>query len=202
MGGGDGVEKVDGCVQHGMVDVEKLAAGAVEAVEGRLVGIDGGAARTQEGSRCADVGRRGGGGGGRSKRRIRRDMVYSRGERKEYRPWRAPSGPLSQRPEPLNTEFLAQLESSLVENADESVGPALLDETTRGAGSDGPAAGGGRGVELDPVIPTLFPKDRGRHEAAWCRPRRGREDRALDRGSAQRRMPDFSRWQATGPWCC
>ena len=84
MGGGDGVEKVYGCVPHGMVavDVEELAAGAVEAVEGRLVGIDGRAARTQEGSRCADVGRRGGG----SKRRIRRDMVvYSRGERKEYR---------------------------------------------------------------------------------------------------------------------
>ena len=45
MGGGDGVEKVNGCVPHGMVavDVEKLAAGAVKAVEGRLVGIDGGA---------------------------------------------------------------------------------------------------------------------------------------------------------------
>ncbi len=43
MGGGDGVEKVDGCVSHGMVavDVEELAAGAVEAVKGRLVGIDG-----------------------------------------------------------------------------------------------------------------------------------------------------------------
>ncbi len=58
-----------------------MAAGAVKAVEGRLVGIDGRAARTQEGSRCADVGRCGG-----SKRRIRRDIVYSRGERKEYRP--------------------------------------------------------------------------------------------------------------------
>ena len=60
MGGGDGVKKVYGCVPHGMVavDVEELAAGAVE--EGRLVGIDGRAARTQEGSRCADVGRRGG----------------------------------------------------------------------------------------------------------------------------------------------
>ena len=83
MGGGDGVEKVYGCVPHGMVavDVEELAAGAVEAVEGRLVGIDGRAAGTQEGSGCADVGRRGG-----SNRRIRRDMVYSRGERKEYRP--------------------------------------------------------------------------------------------------------------------
>ena len=50
-------EKVYGCVPHGMVavDVEELAAGAVKAV-----GIDGRAARTQEGSRCADVGRRGG----------------------------------------------------------------------------------------------------------------------------------------------
>jgi hypothetical protein len=82
MGGGDGIEKVDGCIPHGMVavDVEELAAGAIKAMEGRLVGIDGGAAGTQEGSRCADVGRRGG-----SNRRIRRDMVYSRGERKEYR---------------------------------------------------------------------------------------------------------------------
>ncbi len=35
-------------VLHGMVamDVKKLVAGAVEAVEGRLIGIDGGAART------------------------------------------------------------------------------------------------------------------------------------------------------------
>ena len=83
MSGGDGVEKVDGCVQHGMVavDVEKLAAGAVKAVEGRLVGIDGRAARTQEGSRAQTSEDAGG-----SKRRIRRDMVYSRGERKEYRP--------------------------------------------------------------------------------------------------------------------
>ena len=40
------------------VDVEELAAGAVEAVEGHLIGIDGGAAGTQEGSRCADVGGR------------------------------------------------------------------------------------------------------------------------------------------------
>ena len=41
MGGGDSVEKVDDCAPHGMVtvDVEELAAGAVE---GRLVGIDGG----------------------------------------------------------------------------------------------------------------------------------------------------------------
>ena len=52
-------------------------------------------------------------------------------------------------------------ESSLVETADESVGPALLDETTRGAGSDGSAAGSGRGAELDPVIPTLFPSVTG-----------------------------------------
>jgi len=51
------------------------------------------------------------------------------------------------------------LESSLVETADEGVRPALLYETTRGAGSDSPAAGGGRGAELDPVIPTLFLKD-------------------------------------------
>ena len=34
MSGGDGIEKVDGCVPHGMVavDVEELAAGAVKAV--------------------------------------------------------------------------------------------------------------------------------------------------------------------------
>ena len=60
MGGGDGVEQVDGCVPHNMVavDVEKLAAEALEAVEGRIIGIDGGAAATQEGSRCADRRRR------------------------------------------------------------------------------------------------------------------------------------------------
>ncbi len=46
-----------------------------------------------------------------------------------------------------------------METADEGVRPLLLDETTRGASSDSPAAGGGRGAELDPVIPTLFPKE-------------------------------------------
>ena len=87
------------------MDVEKLAARAVKAVEGHLIGVNGGPARTQEGSRCADVGRRKGGG---SKRRIRRDMVYSQGERKkEYRPLKAPPGPLSHRPEPLNIELMA-----------------------------------------------------------------------------------------------
>ena len=83
MGGGDGVEQVDGCIPHSMVavDVEELAAGAVKAVEGRIIGINGRDAGTQEGSRCADVGARRG-----SKRRRRRDMLCSRGERKEYRP--------------------------------------------------------------------------------------------------------------------
>ena len=62
MRGGDGVEQVDGCVPHNMVavDVENLAAGAVETVERRIIGNDGGAAGTQEGFRCADVGGRGG----------------------------------------------------------------------------------------------------------------------------------------------
>ncbi len=57
MGGGDGVQQVDACIPYSMVavDVEELAAGAVKAVVGRLIGIDGGAAGTQEGSRCADV---------------------------------------------------------------------------------------------------------------------------------------------------
>jgi hypothetical protein len=80
VGGGDGVEKVDGCVPHGMVavDVEELAAGAVEVVEGRLVGIDGGAADTNK----VPVRRR-----RKTRGRLRRDnIVYSRGERKEYRP--------------------------------------------------------------------------------------------------------------------
>ena len=53
-------------------------------------------------------------------------------------------------------EFSAQMarDWNQMETADEGVSPALLDETTRGAGSDSPAAGGGRGAELDPVIPT------------------------------------------------
>ena len=46
-----------------------------------------------------------------------------------------------------------------METADEGICPALLDETMRGASSDGPAAGGGWDAELDPVISTLFPKD-------------------------------------------
>ena len=89
-------------VQDGMMamDVEKLAARAVKAVEGHLIGVNGGPAGIQEGSRCAD-------GGGGSKRRIRRDMVYLQGERKEYRPLKAPPGPLSHRPEPLNMGLMA-----------------------------------------------------------------------------------------------
>ena len=58
MGVGDGVEQVDGCIPHSMgaVDVEELAARAVKAVEGRLIGIDGGAAcsaQTSEDARAA-----------------------------------------------------------------------------------------------------------------------------------------------------
>ncbi len=45
--------------------VEKLAARrAVKAVEGRIIGIDGGAVGPQKGFRCVDVGGRGWGGGG------------------------------------------------------------------------------------------------------------------------------------------
>ena len=84
MGGGDGIDKVDGCVPHSMVavDVEELAAGAVKAVEGRLIGINSGVVGHRKGlgaQTSEDAGEEG-------KRRIRRDMVYSRGERKEYRP--------------------------------------------------------------------------------------------------------------------
>ena len=66
-------------------------------------------------------------------------------------------GPLSQRPEPLNMELSAQM-------VPRDWNPAWWRLRTRasaqrGAGSDSPAAGGGRGAELDPVIPTLFPKD-------------------------------------------
>ena len=54
------VEKVNGGVPNGVVpvDVEKLAVGAVEAVERHLVGVDSRPTRTQKGTRCADVGRR------------------------------------------------------------------------------------------------------------------------------------------------
>ena len=130
------------------VDVEELAARAVKAVEGRLIGIGGGAAGTQEGSRCADVGGRGGGvkGAYEGKWCIRRGSGSSTGRRKQAT--RAlEHGVLG----PDDTG----LESSLVETADEGIRPALLDETTRGAGSDGSAAGGGWGAELNPIIPTL-----------------------------------------------
>ena len=76
-----------------------------------------------------------------------------------------PPGPLSQRPEPLNMEFSAQMardwnpESSLVETAKKTVGPALLNEPPRSSGGDGAATGGSWGTELDPVVPMLFPKD-------------------------------------------
>ncbi len=46
-----------------------------------------------------------------------------------------------------------------METTDEGVRPALLEETTRGAGDDGAATGGSWGTYLDPVVPTLFPKD-------------------------------------------
>ena len=65
------------------VDSRVMAVRAVKAVEGHLIGVNGGPEGTQEGSRYADVSEDAGGG---SKRRIRRDMAYSRGERKEYRP--------------------------------------------------------------------------------------------------------------------
>ena len=72
VGGGNGPEEIDGCVPDGMMamDVEELAARAVKAVEGHLIGVNCGPAGTQEGSRCADVGGRWG-----SKRRIQRDVV-------------------------------------------------------------------------------------------------------------------------------
>jgi hypothetical protein len=46
--GGDGVEQVDGGVADGIVavNVEELTGGAVEAVEGHVVGIDGATTRT------------------------------------------------------------------------------------------------------------------------------------------------------------
>jgi len=51
------------------------------------------------------------------------------------------------------------LEPSLVETADKSVGPVLLNEATCSSGGDGAATRGSWGTELDPVVPTLFPKD-------------------------------------------
>ena len=57
------------------MDIKKLAAGAVKAVEGHIIGVDGGAAAgPQEGRRTR---------GGESNRRIQRDMLYSRGKWKE-----------------------------------------------------------------------------------------------------------------------
>ena len=101
-----------------------------------------------------------------------------------------------QQPEPLNKYGVlgpdcTGLESSLVESADKCVGPALLNEATRGSGGDGASTGGSWGTELDPVVPTLFPNDGpvsgvGMKHRAWCRPRRGREDGARP---AKRRMP-------------
>ena len=45
-----------------------------------------------------------------------------------------------------------------METADKSVGRPLLNEATCSSGGDG-AATGSWGTELDPVVPTLFPKD-------------------------------------------
>ncbi len=92
------------------------------------------------------------------------------------------------------------LESSMVETADESVGPALLNETTSGAGSDGPAAGPAgvrnwirsfrrssqRMVQSpgSPCSSVVSPPPRKR---GWSS---GRRDRAEERSSC---MPDSSR---------
>ena len=46
-----------------------------------------------------------------------------------------------------------------METTKKTVGPALLNEVTRSSGGDGAATGGSWGTELDPVVPTLFPKD-------------------------------------------
>ena len=159
MGGGDGVEKVDGCVPLGMVavDVEELAAGAVEVVERRLVGIDGGAAGTQKGPGAQTSGNAG---------------AHTEGHcvfegRAEGVP--AVEGPT--RPaEPATTRAFKHgvldldstgLEPSLMETADKSVGPPLLNEATCSSGGDSAATRGSWGTELDPVVPTLFPKDGG-----------------------------------------
>ncbi len=74
------------------------------------------------------------------------------GTRKEFRPTRSAEPATRALEHGVLGPDGPGLKSSLVETADEGVRPALLDETTRGAGSDGPAAGGAE-------LPTLFPKD-------------------------------------------
>ena len=81
MGKEDGVEQqVDGLIPRWMLK-NWLPKQSRQAVEGHIIGDDGGPPGQQE-HKMGDVGGRGG-----SKRRILwRDMVYSRRERKEHRP--------------------------------------------------------------------------------------------------------------------
>ena len=81
--GSDGVEQVGGGIENGIVavDIEELAGRTVEAVEWHVVGVD---LRPQEqrmrpGAPTSEY-------TGGSKRSMRRDIVYSMGERKECRP--------------------------------------------------------------------------------------------------------------------
>jgi hypothetical protein len=57
----DGVEQVDGGIANGImaVDVEKLTGRAVKAVKWHVVGVDCATTRTEDGTRSADVRRRG-----------------------------------------------------------------------------------------------------------------------------------------------
>ncbi len=166
MGEGDGIEKVDGCVPYGMVavNVEEMAA-----VEGRLIGIDGGAARTQVRSRCADVGGRGGGVKGQTE-----GHGVFEGGAEGVPAVESPTRSAEPATRALEDGVLSPdstgLESSLVETADKGVRPALLDETTRGAGSDCPAAGCEVGSGHSDALPKGQSSQRGRHEASWSHP--------------------------------
>jgi hypothetical protein len=82
----DGVEQVDGGIANGIVavDVEELTGRAFKAVKWHVVGDTALTVRPQEqrmgpGAPTSED-------AGGSKRRMRRDIVYSMGERKEYRP--------------------------------------------------------------------------------------------------------------------
>ena len=108
----------------------------------------------------------------------------------------------------------------MVETEDKRVGPAMLDEATRGPGSDGATVSGGRGAKCDSVAVSLLPTVQSAGSALSIvvspPPRKtgwisGRRKRAEERSScmqdsSRRPMARVDHWSLVllrrDGWCC
>jgi hypothetical protein len=142
--GSDGVEQVDGGIANDIVavDLEELTGRAVKAVKWHVVGVDCATTRTEDGTRSADVRRR-----GREKEaHAERHRIFDR--RAEGVPtiedpiWAVepPAGALEAGA--LSPDGLGLL-TVVVEEGDERGRPTILNGATCAPGSDGGAVLGG-----------------------------------------------------------